>query len=159
MGVVAKFFTYARFVAGLVSRMVATLLHVGTCRFAEMTRDLLVKSHVGRSTGDEKLLGTENSGDAVEKVLAGGWVSASDEDEWEAGGRDLLDKNEKQGHDVSESSTEDELIELSDGDDSPPAITSLQSAKRRDGAPLRRFSAPDRMTSTSDTEPLLLPSK
>ncbi|CAH0514484.1 unnamed protein product [Peronospora belbahrii] len=58
------------------------------------------------------------------------WMSASEEEEWEIGGRDLLDKKDtRKGRSSSDTSIEDELIELSDGEEKPTSFTSLLSTK------------------------------
>ncbi|ETM47190.1 hypothetical protein L914_08089 [Phytophthora nicotianae] len=121
MGVMNKFFVYAKLVVLLTIRMTAKLLQMGTSQLAEMARRLVGKSRVDLQNGDQQLLNTESIDDAVEKDLTDEWVAVSDEDNWEPGGKNLLDTNRKPSHRVSESSTEDELIEFSDGEE-PTAL-------------------------------------
>ncbi|KAF1795224.1 hypothetical protein JG687_00000977 [Phytophthora cactorum] len=127
MEMVGKFLVYAKLVFLLAGRMVAELLRMGTSQLAKMTRRLVGISRVDLPNGDQQLLGTESVGNAVQKDLADEWVDVSDADNWEPGGKNLLDENRKPSHQISESSTEDELIELSDGEE---PTTSLHSIKR-----------------------------
>ncbi|KAG7386404.1 hypothetical protein PHYPSEUDO_000333 [Phytophthora pseudosyringae] len=131
MEVVSRFFTYAKLVVLLVGRMVAKLLRMGTSRLAEMTRRLRGLPRVALPNGDTRLLSTG-------KDLADGWVAVSDVDNWEPGGRNLLDDESwKRSCRASESSsTEDELIELSDGEELAAPITSLRPVQRSFCVPL-----------------------
>ena len=124
--------TYTKLVALLASRIVEKMFRMGTIQLAGATQHVLGLPCVDRPSKDLQRLNTDSVNNAVHKE-ATAWVSASDEDQWEIGGRDLLeeDKQDKQNHEiVYSSSNEDELIELSDGEERPVSITSLLSVKR-----------------------------
>ncbi|KAG6574603.1 uncharacterized protein IUM83_10864 [Phytophthora cinnamomi] len=148
MGVLGAFFAYARLVVVLVGRVVVKLLSIGAAPFVGLSRSVLGKPQVEAPDADKQLLGTEDVEEAVHKDVVDEWVDVSDEDGWESGGRNMLDDNDKRVHRSLESSTEDELIELSDGEEIRSPISALYPAKRR--------SPPQSTTLTaSTTTPLL----
>ncbi|CAI5720450.1 unnamed protein product [Peronospora farinosa] len=129
-------FTYAKLVVLLMGRMVEKMFRIGTIQVATVTQHVLGLPCVDLPNGDQQL--TE-------------WVSTSDEDQWEIGGRDLLEEKDKQSHEISYSSIEDELIELSDGEERPTSITSLLSGQQS-----RFISSSSAKMISSDSSTLLL---
>ncbi|KAH7469007.1 uncharacterized protein KRP23_10447 [Phytophthora ramorum] len=147
MGVMAKFFTLMVF----VGRMVVKLLRMGAARLVDMSRHLPGVSRIDLPNGEQQLLGTESIDNAEQKNLADDWVSvAEEEDKWETGGRNLLDENGKRSREASESTTEDELIELSDGEERPSLIAALRPVKH-----IRPVSMPHQVSTASTTTTLL----
>ncbi|KAE8894328.1 hypothetical protein PF005_g2641 [Phytophthora fragariae] len=152
MGLLSAFFAYARFVAVLVGRVVVKLLAMGAAPFAGLSRRVLGKPQVEVPDADKQLLGTERIDEAaVQKDLVDDWVDVSDEDKWEPGARNLLDDVEKPS---AESCTEDELIELSDGEERHSPVSALYPAKRSRSSLSDHVSAP-RALATGTTPPLL----
>ncbi|KAK1938034.1 hypothetical protein P3T76_009184 [Phytophthora citrophthora] len=129
MELVNNFLLYAKLVVVLVGRMVVQLLRVGAASLSEVAGYLLGTPRVDLRNGDKQLLETESVHDAVLKDLAAEWVDVSDEDNWEPGGRYLLDENEKRSRQASVSTTEDELIEFSDGEERTTLTSSLYKQK------------------------------
>ncbi|KAF4040784.1 hypothetical protein GN244_ATG06825 [Phytophthora infestans] len=126
MEVVSKLFVYTKLVVVLAATMVAKVLWMGTTRLAEMTRRLVGMSRVDLADGYQQLLSTESVDDVVREDLAAEWVSESQEDNWEPDAKNLLDEGRKPSHRSSESSTEDELIELSDGEEPTSLLGSIK---------------------------------
>ncbi|GMF21454.1 unnamed protein product [Phytophthora fragariaefolia] len=124
MSALGAFFAYARLVVVLAVRVASKLLSMGAAPFAALGRSVLGKPRVEAPDAETQLLGSE---EAVQTDLVDEWVAVPDEGSWEAGGRELLDDSKKQCCEAPESSTEDELIELSDGEERP---TTLHPAKR-----------------------------
>ncbi|KAL3659559.1 hypothetical protein V7S43_015546 [Phytophthora oleae] len=140
MELVKKLLLYAKLVVVLVGRVVVQLLRIGAASFAGVTCYLLGTPRVDLLNGDKHFLETESIHDAGQKDLAGEWVAVSDEDNWEPGGRDLLDENEKRSRQASLSSTEDELIEFSDGEERAALTSTFHLAKQKDERTQRTLS-------------------
>ncbi|KAG7395098.1 hypothetical protein PHYBOEH_004250 [Phytophthora boehmeriae] len=117
MGLMARFFAYATIVVALVTRMVSKILSMSAARIAALRKRLLGGSHVEISDGKKQLLDTGKEEDAAQKELASEWVALPEEETWEPGARDLLDDLLPTSKEPQASETEDELVELSDGED------------------------------------------
>ncbi|EGZ21696.1 hypothetical protein PHYSODRAFT_299326 [Phytophthora sojae] len=158
MSLLGAFFAYAGLVVVLVGRVVVKLLSMGAAPFAGLNQSVLGKPQVEVPDADKQLLGAESVDEAVHKDLVDEWVDVSDEENWEPGARNLLDDAQKPNHEAPESCTEDELIELSDGEEMRSPISSLYPVKRSSSSLSNHVSetvsAPTALANTTAT-PLL----
>ncbi|GMF10980.1 unnamed protein product [Phytophthora lilii] len=136
MGVVGKLFALAQYVVVILTRVVAKLVHLGATSVADMSRSLLRIARVDVPDANKQLLETESVDDATQKDLVDDWVSVSEDDAEESALRNLLDDNGKRSYGPSESTTEDELVELSDGEEVSTPIASLHPVKRSNSSTL-----------------------
>uniref|UniRef100_A0AAV1T5M0 Uncharacterized protein n=1 Tax=Peronospora matthiolae TaxID=2874970 RepID=A0AAV1T5M0_9STRA len=122
-------FTYAKMLSKTVRRVTGKVLRKAASRFSAATRYLLGFPPVELPNGTQQLLSPERANSTMPKKFAKDRVSASGEFKWEAGGQDLLDETDKRSLNDSGSSTEDELIELSDGEERSALISSLSTSR------------------------------
>uniref|UniRef100_M4BTF7 Uncharacterized protein n=1 Tax=Hyaloperonospora arabidopsidis (strain Emoy2) TaxID=559515 RepID=M4BTF7_HYAAE len=133
-----------------IRRVVGKVLRKAAFRFSAASRYLLGFPPVELPNGTQQLLSPEIVNGTMPKEFSEDWVSASGEFNWEAGGQDLLDETDKRSLDDSGSSTEDELIELSDGEERSALISSLSTSRYT-----RLLSTSAKMTSLDSTSTLL----
>ncbi|KAG1708616.1 hypothetical protein DVH05_022243 [Phytophthora capsici] len=128
MELVNNLLLYAKLALVLVGRVVVQLLRVGVGSVTKVAGYLHGTLREDLPNGDKQFLEAES----VQNDLTTEWVAVSDEDNWELGGRDLLDENEKTSRQTSVSSTEDELIEFSDGEERAALTSILHQTKQKD---------------------------
>ncbi|CAI5725492.1 unnamed protein product [Hyaloperonospora brassicae] len=114
----------------MIKRLVAKMLRHATFRFTAATRYLLGLPPVDLPHGKQQLLSTKSVDDTVRRELAAEWTAVLEENKWETGGQNLLDETDKLSReDAFGSATEDELIELSDGEEGPALVSLLDPSR------------------------------
>ena len=130
MGVGDTLFTYAKMLLVVIKRVAAKVLRHATYRFTAATRYLLGLPPVDLPHGKQQLLSTKSVDDTMPNDFAAEWTAVSEENKWETGGQNLLDETDKLSReDAFGSATEDELIELSDGEEGPAMVSLLDPSR------------------------------